>query len=298
MNISRVSALHEILSNKIWWMEPSALHASKDLILSNIQNHTEIGMSDKVMSSSEIVEVQYTDEYTKRPVSAGLHLITYAGPVLRNSDACTMGSIDFKEYMMDAADNPNVNAHIITINSPGGSAMAIYDFCEAIMYARSKNQPVIAFVRGLAASAGYALAMLCDKIICYGEHDLVGCIGAMAAFLYNKSGDQNRITQERYVELYAEKSPLKNKEARAIGEDDFAPLKQLIDESAEEFLTMIDEHRPQVAEEHRQGDTYYAKDVIGSLVDGIGTFRDCIEIALDMYNDNVRAQRKAQLPPN
>lgn len=290
MNNSRIQALHEILGNKIWWMTPEALHSSRDLITSNMESRAYV--QDNDVCCSTMAEVAYNDEYTLEEKVANVHILYIDGPIIRNGGACSYGSINYKEQTIAAAKE-GVLGHIFVINSPGGSALSLFDFRDAINYAHSLNQPVIAFVKGMAASAAYACAMMCDHIVCYSDHDQVGCIGAMAAFYTQKDGDVNYITQETYHEIYSSFSPLKNDESRKAADGDMSGISTLVDKSAQEFLSLVNEYRPSVTDEQKLGLTYDAKDVIPSLVDEIGDMERCVALVVEKSADMLRADRKA-----
>ena len=76
-------------------------------------------------------------------------MLTVDGPITRNGGGCSYGSIDHRNMMINAANHPLCRGHIFIINTPGGSAWAKNDYEQAINYARSQGQPVIAFVDGL-----------------------------------------------------------------------------------------------------------------------------------------------------
>lgn len=210
-------------------MSPELVHACRDAIVKNVEMRNPVeskatpmynawtGEEVKFMGKKAFllecgaiaVKGEEIDPYTHERREATIHVMKVDGPILRNTGMCALGSIDQKEEIIAAA-NEGVMGHIIIINSGGGCATSIHDYEDAMNYCREKGQPVVAFVRGTAASAAYALAACCDHIKAYSEYDVVGCIGCMAAFFTNKDGDKDSITQETYREVYATKSPKKN----------------------------------------------------------------------------------------
>lgn len=307
-----ISALHEMLATRVWWMSPELIHACRDAIVQNVATRTPVesaatplrdgwtGESIKLMGMQAYklecgalaVKSEEVDPYTQERREATIHVMRVNGPILRNAGMCAVGSIEQKEEIIAAA-NEGVMGHIIIINSGGGCATSIHDYEDAMNYCREKGQPVVAFVRGTAASAAYALAACCDHILTYSEYDSVGCIGCMAAFFTNKDGDKNSITQETYREVYATKSPKKNEYCRRVADGDYELVQKLVDDGCEEFHELLNRVRPQVTDEQKEGDTYDAKDVIGTLVDGVGDFQTAVDKVVEMAGDILRKKRQA-----
>ena len=202
-------------------------------------------------------------------------LLMVDGPVTRNGGACSYGSRDLRDKLMDNARHPDCIGHIFYINTPGGSAWAKNDFQQAIDYAHSKNQPVIAYVDGMCCSAGMYLAALCDERYYMHPKNEIGCIGVMAAFYTEKDGEKNEATGETYHELYDPESFDKNKEMRDIANDNNDKL--LIDELAKlgvEFRADVKKACPNAKEEHLHGKVFSAEEVKGILMDGQKTLQE------------------------
>lgn len=283
------------MTTRIWNMLPDALHGYKQTIDKNIAEHIRF-VPEKERPDRPYMLSSKSDFQAKlyaRPTlwfdfselddkDKVINVVRIEGAILRNGDACSYGSKVHRDIIKRAANDNHTIGHIIYIDSPGGSSRSTYDYEEAIGYAQSKGQPVIALIDGMSASAGYAAASLCDEIYFVGAHDQVGCIGTMAAFYTQKDGDVNTITQERYVELYATGSPLKNKEYRDAAEGDYKELQKDLDRECSRFHEMVKAHRPNVTEEQLKGGMYNAADVIGSLVDGQGNMASCIDRILEL----------------
>ncbi len=78
----------------------------------------------------------------------------------------------------DAADDPDIKAIVLRINSPGGSALASELIYQELKRA-AERKPVIASVGNMAASGGYYIACGCDAI--YADpSSLVGSIGVVS----------------------------------------------------------------------------------------------------------------------
>jgi len=75
------------------------------------------------------------------------------------------------------ADDPHVKALIVSIDSPGGSVAGGESLHDAIARVAAKK-PVVAVMGGLAASAGYMIAVPADRIFAR-EATLTGSIGVI-----------------------------------------------------------------------------------------------------------------------
>lgn len=283
-------AFHEIMSTRFWDFYPESLQNYRKTLFDNIAAHRpfvkEEERSDRpffLSAKSGFAEKLYVGNYRNitfwnnlDPEDRIISVIDVQGPILRNGDLCSYGSIHHRDIIMSAADDDRVIGFIVRVDSPGGSSFAKYDYESAINYARSKGKPVIGNIDGMACSAGYALMALCDEIYYTNPHDVVGCIGTMCAMYTLKDGDVNTTTQERYAEIYADGSPYKNKEYRDAAEGNYDAIKKDLNKSCVDFQNMVKALRPNVTEEQLKGYTYEAGEVEGSLVDAQGSFDFCV----------------------
>lgn len=225
-------------------------------------------------------------------------VLTVDGPITRNGGGCSYGSIDHRDMMMRAADHPLCRGHVFVINTPGGSAWAKNDYQQAIEYARSKGQPVIAFIDGLCASAGMYLAALCDERYYMHPKNKIGCIGVMAAFYTEADGSTNKYTNETYHELYDPESFDKNRAYRDIAND--GKDAELIKELAElgvEFRADVKKACPGATDAHLHGKMFDAEDVIGILMDAQSDFFSTIKRAFDLYSGEAEPIKRTVAAP-
>jgi protease-4 len=81
--------------------------------------------------------------------------------------------------LAEAAEDPEISAIVLRIDSPGGSALASELIWRAIGQARAMNKPVIASFSDVAASGGYYVAAAVDSIVA-NPGTLTGSIGVFA----------------------------------------------------------------------------------------------------------------------
>ena len=212
-------------------------------------------------------------------------VLTVDGPITRNGGGCSYGSIDHRNMMIKAANHPLCRGHIFIINTQGGTAWAKNDYEQAINYARSLGQPVLAFIDGDCYSAGFYLASLCVERYYMHPKDGLGCIGVMGAFYTQADGSTNKFTNETYHEIYDPESFDKNREFRDIAND--GNTEKFVKELAKlgvEFRADVKKACPNAKEEHLHGKTFDAEQVKGILVDGQSTFLDCVQRCFALYN--------------
>lgn len=292
------AGLHEILATRLWDIHPMAYRGYRQRMEANLVGHIPFVMEREVdegpymLSSREAFQekvyvgdadyVSWRNELDEE--DRIINVVSISGPITRGGGACSYGSKEIRDMLMDLSGNTQVMGHIFSIDSPGGSASSKYDFEQAIAAVREAGQKTIAYIDGNACSAAYALASLCDEIYYTHPSNEVGCIGTMAAFGMNRHGDENAITKEKYVELYAEGSPYKNREFRAAAseEEDYSLIQADLDRSAEDFKNMVRSMRPNVTDEQLLGDTYPAGEVEGTLVDGQKTMSQCVDRMLEL----------------
>lgn len=302
-----MKGLYEILTEKKWMISPDFVHGIRKALEQNLNAHA---IYERPAPTCGFVTVKaadgsiyYPEEYQISEDGKQVRgqwalddndnaqnfpfvsVLTVDGPITRNGGGCSYGSIDHRNMMINAANHPLCRGHIFIINTPGGSAWAKNDYEQAINYARSLGQPVIAFIDGMCASAGMYLASLCDERYYMHPKDEIGCIGVMASFYTQADGSKNQFTDETYHELYDPESFDKNREFRDIAND--GDSEKLVKELAElgvEFRADIKKACPSAKNEHLHGKVFDAEEVKGILMDDQSDFFSCVKRCFDLYN--------------
>ncbi len=311
-----MKGLFEILTEKKWMVSPDFVHGIRKSLEHNLNTHAAFSKPEKncgyVTAVSADGSIYYPEEYQisedgkqvkpnwaldfeKEQTFPFVSVLTIDGPITRNGGGCSYGSIDHRDMMMRAANHPLCRGHVFVINTPGGSAWAKNDYEQAIQYARSLGQPVIAFVDGMCASAGMYLASLCDERYYMHPKDEIGCIGVMAAFYTESDGSTNQFTNETYHELYDPESFDKNRAFRDIANDgkDEELVKELADLGVE-FRADVKKACPNATDEHLHGKVFNAEDVKGILMDGQSSFMEVVQHAFELYDGRAELINREQ----
>lgn len=303
-----MKGLYEILTEKKWMISPDFVHGIRKALEQNLNAHA---VYERPAPTCGFVTVNaadgsiyYPEEYQISEDGKQVRgqwaldssnddaqnfpfvsVLTVDGPITRNGGGCSYGSIDHRNMMIKAANHPLCRGHIFIINTPGGSAWAKNDYEQAINYARSQGQPVIAFIDGMCASAGMYLASLCDERYYMHPKDEIGCIGVMASFYTQADGSKNQFTDETYHELYDPESFDKNREFRDIANDgDSEKLVKELGELSVEFRADVKKACPAAKDEHLHGKVFDAEEVKGILMDDQSDFFSCVKRCFALYN--------------
>ena len=225
-----------------------------------------------------------------------INILRLTGPMTRGGGECSYGSLEMRDMLMEAADRDDVVGHIIYCRTPGGMATTLIDFRKAIDYIHSKGQKIYMFCDGTVASGGAFLSAMCDGVFAYNEEDEIGSIGMYTAFFTMENGAVNAITQEKYVEYYAEKSTEKNRPYRDGG--DMEAIAKETNEYLDELLAAMKQDRPSIKEEQMNGAMFKMKDVVGTIIDGICTLPELCERIYGEWAATQSASTRTQAEDN
>lgn len=287
-----ITTLLELSTTKYWMMHPPMLNALRIGIQENIAGRIvltaeqtikrmayAIGMTangEKLQFSMSSNDDEGNGREPSEETNQFVAVLPVCGPITRNGDACSYGSIDFRDMMIQTSNHEECKGIIVYINSGGGSANAIPDYKYAIDYAHKQGKKVVALVDGDCYSAAMYLAVLCDEIYYVNVKDGFGSIGVYGGFYTIKSGEKNAYTNETWNEVYATQSYNKNEWYRKATDGDYSLLQSDLDALCEEFMSDVKAARPNVTDEHLHGATFDAKEVEGILNDGQSTLDDLV----------------------
>lgn len=294
--------LHELFTARFYCIDPAAAAGYRTVLERNMNGHVPFVGTQKVIGRKISAKTGLVIEDTRISTESGMEVSRYNnnqddpfinvliidGPMTRNGDACSYGSIDHRDIILSAANNANCVGHLFIVNTPGGTAWTHNDYQQAIDFAHSKQQPVVMWIDGICMSAGMYLASMCDEIYYMHPKDEVGCIGTMAMFYTMKNGDKN-FNGQTYHEIYDPESFNKNQDIREIAEDNDAKLLTAeLAQLGKEFRDAITKRFPKAKDEMIHGNIYYAEKVKGIFLNGQtdlgGAFNRTIKLSKQMGN--------------
>ncbi len=197
--------------------------------------------------------------------------------VIRNSDTIIEQLINFR-------NDKKIKAIILRINSPGGGVAPSQEiYCETRRTTQKKK--VIASLGSLAASGGYYIASAADKIIA-NPGTLTGSIGVLMEFvrieeLLNKIGIEMQVIKSgEFKDIGSPNRKMTDREREL--------LENLSKDIRDQFVTAVSIGRNMPREkvleiaDARIFSGRQAKTL--GLVDGLGNFRDAVNLAKRMAN--------------
>lgn len=191
-----------------------------------------------------------------------------------------IGSTTLVEAVRDAREAADVQAIVLRIDSPGGSAAASEAMWRALSQAAA-DKPLIVSMGNLAASGGYYIAAPADTIVA-NPTTVTGSIGVFGQF-FNTRGFFNEqmgvtfdaIRTSPYADIYSFVEPFSESERRLLGAS--------IDRTYNTFLQRVADGRGMdttAVHEVAQGRVWSGRDALDAgLVDTLGTLQDAIQIA-------------------
>jgi len=215
---------------------------------------------------------------------AYLNIIFVEGLVTRNGGACTYGSKQMRNLIMQASDDDDCKGHVIIFDTPGGLATAIPDFKLAIDYAHSKDLMVDGVIDGACCSAGIYIGSMCDHLYYTSPSDRVGSVGTFAILNTMKNGDVDPTTGEKHYEIYDPESYDKNDWYRQLSEEGKSDLiVEDLKRDGKEFRDFVKSRRPGCTDEQLHGKVYKCSEVEGSFVDGQRSLQEVFQEVMGHY---------------
>jgi ClpP class serine protease len=200
-----------------------------------------------------------------------VQVIPIRGIMLKHDMPCgPVGMRTVGNRLLSGEKKKNVVGSILLFESGGGQTMAVPEITDAI---KACKKPVVAYVDGMTCSAAMYAASFCKEIIASRETDIVGSIGTLIAFEnVEKFGKDDRGMV--HVRVYADGSEDKNGMFEDAITGNFNLIKeQVLNPHNERFKTDIKANRPKVEAKHLTGRSWEAREVMGILVDAIGTLQ-------------------------
>jgi len=167
----------------------------------NAQDYARISAEDIGLGQGEQIALIY---------AVGTILPGYSGHDPLNGR--TLGAESIARAVRAAANNNDVKAIVLRVDSPGGSAQASDQIWAELQKVKSKK-PIVVSMSDLAASGGYWISMDADAIVAEPQ-TLTGSIGVVmtllnAAETYDKLGINWEIVKtDRHADVPTEKRPL------------------------------------------------------------------------------------------
>ena len=199
-----------------------------------------------------------------------------------NPQTCIVGK-DMCKDLEELADDDDVKAVVLRVNSPGGSAYASEQIWHAVTKLKAKK-PVVVSMGGYAASGGYYIS--CSANYIYSDPTTItGSIGIFGMFL-NYSELMKDKLGIKFDEVKTNKHANFGTRSRFFNAEEMAILDKYIGKGYELFRKRVaDGRKMSVAqvEQIAQGRVWLGNDALKiHLVDGIGSLDDAVKKAAQL----------------
>lgn len=200
------------------------------------------------------------------------------------TEHCIIGK-ETVEDLNKLADNDDVKAVVLRVNSPGGSAVASEQIWHAIKRLKEKK-PVVVSMGGMAASGGYMISAAANYIYAEpttitGSIGIFGLVPNFTGLVTDKLGVTFDGTKTNRYTDYAENLVLSNDNADEIGF-----MQTYVDRGYATFLGIVADGRKMSrnqVHEIAQGRVWLATDALPiKLVDKLGSLDDAVKKAAEL----------------
>ncbi len=241
------------------------------------------GFNSETRIITDIYELDSEEEFN------GIGIININGPITLNGGASSFGTSQMSSIMRRMNNDNRIKSFIVMANSGGGSSNAVEVMVDTINEIK-QSKDVVAFVPkgGSAYSACYGIVSACTKIYSESEMNGFGSCGTMLQFQAQPKGNVDQNGYKNIV-VYASKSTRKNESFNKLIDEGNTKFIQdeMLNPVNEFFLNMIISNRPQLkGTKYDDGHTVFAKNGIGTFIDGIKSFENVVSEIIQGYEIN------------
>jgi signal peptide peptidase SppA len=153
------------------------------------------------------------------------------------------------EQFRSLVGDPDIDAIVLDVDSPGGSVSGVDELADAIYQARG-TKPITAVANSLMASAAYWVASAADEIVATPSA-MLGSIGVMAAH-EDRSAMMEKLGVDMTI-VSAGKYKAENNPFEPMSDEGRAEIQKRVNESYGRFVNAVARHRGVFAETVRDG---------------------------------------------
>ena len=259
----------------------------KTLFTSDFLSHVKTHQGGAEEFNREAGEVQF-DHSGWEPTDT-IAVVYVAGTIMPGKSARpgllqagNAGALSIASALRQAKKDDEVQAVVLRVDSPGGSALASEDIWKAVKEVKAAGKPVVVSMGGVAASGGYYIAAPADAILAEPT-TITGSIGAFAGFLsFGDLFEKVGITTE-----YNGRGRMANMMSISKKMDpiEWARFDELAQDTYKRFVEKVAEGRNMSVEDVEKvasGRVWSGEDALEQgLVDQLGGFEEAISLAAE-----------------
>ncbi len=255
--------------------EPWAITAEGlELVLSVAARENDVSID--ALEAYRAEHVPTAERLTRR---GSVAILDVRGPLVSRANLFTAisGATSYDVLRRDlqaSLDDPSIRAIVMSYDTPGGSVTNVDELAKAIRAGKA-IKPIVAYVGGSAASAGYWLASNSTEIV-IADTALLGSIGVRAALQDTSKKD----AEAGRIEFISSQSPGKRTDLST--DEGRARIQRTIDALAEVFIATVAEGRgvkpDDVIAKFGGGDVLIGSAAVAAgMADRIGNFEAVIK---------------------
>ena len=194
--------------------------------------------------------VTLVESFAKSAKQPGIAWIKVRGVIAQDNNTGPFsrpsGAAAIAKRIRSAAEDKNVKAIVLDINSPGGTVASVQNIYSELQKAKEKGKKIVALFRDVAASGGFYIAMAADKIVAE-PGTITGSVGVIMQTsnvegLFDKLGVKvTPITSGKYKDMGSAFRPMSAAEK--------ALLQDMVDDTYTQFFAAVKAGRPDVKPE-------------------------------------------------
>ena len=264
----------QAIAETVWAMHPSYINLFYAILDERAAGHKP--------TDEEIKERVGIKRDNEPYVSDGVAVIPIMGPIMPRAGAMSQMSgarslTEIKSDFRQALNDPEVNAIVFEVDSPGGVADGVTEFASEIRAARGKK-PTVAVANYMAASAAYWIATAAEELVVSPSAE-VGSVGVYAAHQDRSAELEMKGIKTTYVSAGDYKVELAPDQP--LSEDAKSYLQDQVDNIYEDFVGAVAKNRgttrKDVLANFGQGRMKQAAQAVESgMADRIATIEDVI----------------------
>lgn len=224
-------------------------------------------------------------------------VVLLTGTLMKSVGSMQAGTstVAARRELRQAANDPDVSAVVLAIDSPGGAVSGTADLAAEVK-AAAKKKPVVAYVEDLGASAAYWVASQADAVYANTDTALIGSIGTLMV-VYDTSAAAEK---DGVKTLVFGTGPLKGAGADGAPVTDAQQqyFRGLVDDSQRAFDAAVKSARSltdRQLEAAKTGGVFTAAEAIDrKLIDGVRSFDAVVNEAAAEAKRRARAGKQAR----
>lgn len=229
-------------------------------------------------------DASYGETEEAEPLGGSLAVIYATGGIeMGNGDNQTIGSITLAEAIREARLAPDVEAVVLRVSSPGGSALASDIIWRETELLKEAGKTFVVSMGDYAASGGYYISAGAEKIFA-SPNTITGSIGVFGMLPYAQELLEDKMGLA-YDDVRTHSHAGIGLEAK-LDEVQMEAMNESITDIYEDFVTLVADGRGMTYDEVdaiARGRVWTGQDAMEiGLVDELGNLQDAIDAAAEM----------------